>query len=288
MVLVDRQGNESPLTAMTRDFLNPRFSPSGDRVAATIGGSVRHIWVYDVDQGTLSPRTFEGSFNAYAIWTPDGTRLTFATQRGGLRELYSVAADGGSRAEPFFASQQEIRAAVLSPDGKWLAFQEGSRGDILVVPLDGEDRTPRPFAQTSFNESQMALSPDGRWLAYVSDESGQDEVYVRAFPEPAGQTLVSVNGGTEPMWSLDGRMLFYRTALEMVAASVQTEPVFRVRARDVLFFDTYSRGVTFYADYDIDPRSGRFIMIKPEQAAGEAEMVVVVNWFEELKAKVGN
>ena len=153
--------------------------------------------------------------------------------------------------------------------------------------LDGEDRTPRAFTQTSFHETQPALSPDGRGLAYVSDESGQDEVYVRAFPEPAGQTLVSVNGATEPRWSLDGRMLFYRTALEMVAASVQTEPVFRVRARDVLFVDTYDR-IGYNADYDIDPRSGRFLMLKSDEAAGEAEIVVVVNWFEELKAKVGN
>ena len=202
-----------------------------------------------------------------------------------------MAADGGSRAEPFFASQNAVRGAVLSPDGKWMAFQEfgtTTSWDILVVPLDGEDRTPRAFAQTSFVESQGALSPDGRWMAYVSDESGQDEVYVRAFPEPVGQTLVSVNGAIEPMWSLDGRMLFYRTALEMVAASVQTEPVFRVTARDVLFVDTYDRiGDNNYADYDIDPRSGRFLMIKSEQAAGEADIVVVLNWFEELKTKVG-
>ncbi len=203
-----------------------------------------------------------------------------------------MAADGGSRAEPFFASQLEIRAAVLSPDGKWLAFDEtgaSTGADILVVPLDGEDRTPRAFAQTSFSESQMALSPDGRWMAYVSNESGQSEVYVRAFPEPAGQTLVSVNGAIEPMWSLDGRMLFYRTALEMVAASVETEPVFRVTARDVLFVDTYFRFPNnFYADYDVDPRSGRFLMIKSDLADDVPEIIVVENFFEELKAKVGN
>ncbi len=155
--------------------------------------------------------------------------------------------------------------------------------------LDGEDRTPRAFAQTSFHETQPALSPDGRWLAYVSDESGQDEVYVRAFPEPEGQTLVSVNGAIEPMWSLDGRMLFYRTALEMVAASVQTEPVFRITARDVLFVDTYDRiGTNDYADYDIDPRSGRFLMVKPPATGSEAEIIVVLNWVEELRRRMGN
>ncbi len=136
----------------------------------------------------------------------------------------------------------------------------------------------------------MALSPDGRWMAYVSNESGRDEVYVRAFPEPAGQTLVSVNGADEPMWSLDGRMLFYRTALlEMVAASVETEPVFRVTARDVLFVDTYDRiGNNFYTDYDIDPRSGRFLMMKSDLADDVPEIIVVENFLEDLKAKAGN
>ncbi len=91
------------------------------------------------------------------------------------------------------------------------------------------------------------------------------------------------------MWSLDGRMLFYRTALEMVAATVQTEPVFRVTARDVLFVDTYDRiGNNFYTDYDIDPRSGRFLMMKSDLADDVPEMIVVENFFEELKAKVGN
>ncbi len=273
-------------------YISPRFSPTGNSVAVSIGGD---IWVYDVDQGTLSARTF-GTFvenNRNPTWTPDGTRLVFSSARQGGRNLYSVPADGSSRAELFFESESGVFEGALSSDGRWLAFEayESETGsDILAVSLEGEDRSPRPFAQTSFAERALALSPDGRWLAYVSNESGQDEVYVRAFPEPAAQIQVSVSGGREPSWAPSGRELFYRNTNGMMAVAVQTAPAFRVTERERLFEDIYI-GVGQLASgpqYDVDPRSGRFLMIKAEQAAGEAEIVVVVNWFEELKAKVGN
>ncbi|MCH7476389.1 MAG: PD40 domain-containing protein [Gemmatimonadetes bacterium] len=289
LVMVDRQGVETPLTQDARPYTDPRFSPSGDLVAVQIDGD---IWVYDVHQGTLSVRTFEGD-NVYPTWSPDGTRLIFSSARPGqARSLYSVPADGSSRAEPFFESQSEVWESALSPDGQWLAIRTGtgSDRDILAVSLEGEDRSPRPFAQTSFDERTLALSPDGRWLAYVSDESGQDEVYVRAFPEPTAQILVSVRGGSEPSWAPSGQELFYRTPNGMMAAAVQTAPVFRVTERELLFEDIYRTVGQLAApvsQYDVDPRSGRFLMIKTEQAAGEAEIVVVVNWVEELRRRMG-
>ncbi len=154
------------------------------------------------------------------------------------------------------------------------------------MPLEGEDRTPRPFVQTAFNELAHALSPDGGWLAYVSNESGRDEVYVRAFPEPAGQVQVSVNGGAAPRWAPGGGELFYLTADGLTAATVETEREFGVTERTVLFEDDYQRPTISYAHYDVDPRSGRFLMLKGEQALGE--VVVVANWFEELRRRMGN
>ncbi len=130
------------------------------------------------------------------------------------------------------------------------------------------------------------MSPDGRWLAYVSNESGRDQVYVRAFPEPAGQVQVSVNGGVSPRWAPGGDELFYRTASGLMAATVETETAFEVTGRTVLFEDDYLVVSTSYAHYDVDPRSGRFLMLKGEQASGE--IVVVANWFEELRRRMGN
>ena len=173
-----------------------------------------------------------------------------------------------------------------SPDGEWLAIREGNTNaaDILVASLQGEDRTPRPFVQTSFVERALAISPDGRWLAYVSDEAGRDEVYVRAFPQSAGQVQVSVNGGQAPRWAPDGDELFYRTASGITAATVETETAFRVTGRNVLFEDDYQSSI-YYAHYDVDPRSGRFLMLKGEQVSGE--IIVVANWFEELRRRMG-
>ncbi len=288
LVMVDRQGDETPLTLEARPYLDPRFSPTGDMVAVRIDGD---IWVYDVDQGTLSVRTFEGD-NQYPTWSPDGTQLIFASVRGQARSLYSVPADGSSRAEPFFETDSDVWESALSPDGLWLAIRTGTGADrdILAVSLAGEDRSPRPLAQTSFNERMLAHSPNGPWLAYVSNESGQDKVYVRAFPEPTAQIKVSVTGGLGPVWARSGRELFYRGPNGMMAAGVQTTPMFRVTQRELLFEDTYfgGPGVIECNEYDVDPRSGRFLMIETEQAAGEGEIIVVVNWFEELKAKVGN
>ena len=122
----------------------------------------------------------------------------------------------------------------------------------------------------------------------MSDESGQDEVYVRAFPEPAAQIQVSVRGGSEPVWAPSGRELYYRTLNRMMAAVVQTAPVFRVTDRELLFEDIYGTGgqlPALISQYDVDPRSGRFLMIKNP---GEARIVVVVNWVEELRRRMGN
>ncbi len=160
-----------------------------------------------------------------------------------------------------------------------------------MAPLRGEDRSPRPFVQTSFEgrpsfNGALAISPNGRWLAYVSTESGTYEIYVRAFPEPAGQEQVSINGGHSPRWAPGGGELFYRTADGLVAATVETETAFRVTGRTVLFPDVYDSPNTAYAHYDIDPRSGHFLMLKGEGRSGE--IVVVVNWFEELRRRMGN
>ncbi len=214
----------------------------------------------------------------------------FSSDRATPRSLYTLPADGSTR-EPalLLETQTVIFEGALSPDGEWLAFREGGGStatDILVASLRGEDPSPRPFIQTSFFERALALSPDGRWLAYASNESGRDQVYVRAFPEPAGQVQVSVNGGHSPRWAPGGDELFYRTADGLTAATVETETAFSVTGRTVLFEDVYQTVTTAYAHYDVDPRSGRFLMLKGEQVSGE--IIVVANWFEELRRRMGN
>ncbi len=288
LVLVDRHGAEATVEAGRRSFLDPEFSPSGDRLAVGIQGD---IWVYDMDQRTLSLRTLEGTGSRMPTWTPDGMRITFSSSRtGALQSLFSLPADGSGPPRLMLQREHDLWQTEWSPDGKWLALREGNvegrNADILALLLEGE-RTPRPIAQTAFNERLFAISPDGRWIAYVSDQSGRDEVYVRGFPDPAGQTQVSVEGGTDPAWSLGGRELFYRTAYEMMAAAVETGPSFSVRKREVLFEDDYYKVANrAEVQYDIDPRSGRFLLLK-KAATGDRPIVVALNWFEEVRRLTG-
>ena len=152
------------------------------------------------------PLTFEGN-NAYPAWTCDGERVAFASDRAGLADLFWRPADGSGIAEPLLTADHLQFPASLSCDGRYLTYRE-------IHP-----------------------SPDGRWLAYVSDLSGMNEVYVNSFPDPGGRRQVSIDGGTEPVWSPDGTELFYRNGAALMAAAVETTPDFRVRSREVLFVD---------------------------------------------------
>ena len=159
------------------------------------------------------------------------------------------------------------------------------------------DRARRPLLQEKYNEAQPQISPDGRWMAYTSDESGQAQIYVRPFPEvDKGRWQVSTSGGDSPLWSPDGRELFYRSGDAAMAVSVKTEPTFRLETPKTLFRGTYvssdlRRGWILLNPWDISPDGKRFLMIKPPEStayAGGASLKinVVLNWFEELKRRV--
>ena len=212
LVWVDRGGTEEPVNAPPRQYLRPRLSPDGQRLAVEIVGPKTDIWIYDLSRGTLTPITFEGD-KFQVAWTPDAKRIVYSStgQADGTFRLYWKPADGTGNEELLTSSQNRFSAPSMTPDGKWLAYHvinpETSR-DIWGLPLEGE-RKPRPLLQEPFNESAAAFSPDGRWLAYASDESGQSEVYVHSFPGLEGKWRISTEGGGNPAWSHDGREIFY-------------------------------------------------------------------------------
>jgi serine/threonine-protein kinase len=293
MVMVDRQGTAQPLTEEPRNFFVPRFSPDGKRVALGISeGGASDVWIYEVEQGLLSRLTFGGNSN-FPIWTPDGKRVTFTSARtgAGTRNLFWIPADGSGPAEPLLIAEYHQFPGSWSPDGQTLVFWEThpkTQPDIWALPLEGE-RTPRPFLQTQYMEVSPMLSPDGRWLAYGSNESGRYEVYVRPFPDSgSGRWQISTDGGTEPLWARNGRELFYRNEDKMVVVAIATEPVFKVGTRKVLFkvlFEKSRMSLPVHAQYDIHPDGERFVMIKREEVSSP-QLIVVLNWFEELKHRV--
>ena len=178
---------------------------------------------------------------------------------------------------------------VASRDGHWLllrrSINEAGGGDIYAVKLG--DTTLVPLLTSPARETSPALSPDGRWLAYSSDESGTPEVYVRPFPDVAGgKWQVSLNGGTGPVWAHSGRELFYINGrTEMVSTQVRPGSTFSVGEPKVLFSGASLTLTPTFPLYDIAPDDKRFVMIRSTAAGMETEVILVQNWFQELKAR---
>jgi len=280
---VDRQGKAEFLAAPPRLYDDPRLSPDGLEVVLQVEAP-SDIWIYDIARDTLRRLTFEGSGDT-PLWTPDGKRVTFGASEGGLRNLFWKASDGSGPEERLRESEFVELPVSWSPDGRVLAFHSEhptSGFDIWILPMEGE-REAQPFLQTRFQERQAVFSPDGDWLAYVSDESGQDEIYVQPFPGPGGNWLISSGGGTEPVWSASGE-LFFRSGAKMMAVEITTHPTFSPGKPSLLFEDQYVSSGTVRADYDVTPDGQRFLMIKYEGTGSEIN--IVLNWFEELKRLV--
>ena len=289
LVWVDRQGKEEALTAEPRAYVYPRLSPDGSRLALEVRDQETDIWVWDFVPGTLTRITFGRSRDLYPIWTPDGASVAFASNRNGVYDLYSKAADGTGAVERLTENLNRDSPNAFTPDGSQLVFgsvsgtQEG--WDLRVLSLGGSSE---PLLATEFNERNAELSPDGQWLAYESNASGQYEIYVRPFPNvDEGQRLISRDGGTRPLWAPDGRELFYLSrGGELMAVRVQTEPSFAPGNAQVVFGGR-TLAPALGRSYDISPDGKRFLMIKePTRDASSTEIILVQNWFQELERLV--
>jgi Tol biopolymer transport system component len=242
------------------------------------------VYVFDVESGAAQRLTAQGTGNGRPEWSPAGDRILYISDRGdSVTTLWWQPADGSGEAERLVGSAgKTIWEGQLSPDGKTVIYRTGGggTGDIWYAAVGGgTDETG--FATTRFNELAPRFSPDGRWVAYYSTESGGNEVYVRPFPGPGAQVPVSVGGGAEPVWSPDGRAIFYASGPWLVAASVATTPSFSVIRREVLFERVIAGAGR--AAYDVSPDGEALLMLMP--ASGEAERIVVVrDWVAELHA----
>ncbi len=293
---VDRSGQMQLLALPARAYLSPRISPDGHRVVLWTQGD-RNVWVHDLARGTLTRLTSEAR-NARAIWTADGTRVTYGSASGGNENIFSKPADGSGPAERLTTSDYMHMSADWSPDGQTLAFVQPrpeTGQDIWVLPLTG-NRQPRAIIQTRFDEAYPVFSPDGHWLAYASNESGRSEVYVQPYPGPGSRHQVSTNGGTAPAWSRDGRELFFTTTqttggqatfTKMMAVAVGSRPTFTAGAPRVLFQGNYGASAGIRG-YDVTADGRRFLMVQQKERprVSASEMILVQNWLEELKARV--
>jgi Tol biopolymer transport system component/tRNA A-37 threonylcarbamoyl transferase component Bud32 len=292
LVWVDRQGREEPIKVPPRAYAYARLSPDGTRVALDVREEMNDIWIWDLPRETLTRLTFDPGLNRGPIWTPDGRRVAFSAARDGAEAIYWQAADGSGVAEQLTQGKDIQVPHSFSPDGTKLLFEQPGNApyDIGVISLTGE-RKAEMILHKEFSEAHADISPNGRWIAYESDESGRNEVYVRPFPEVnTGRWQISTEGGTRPLWARNGRELFYYVPPGVVMAVPVVDGVsFAAGAPKVVFKGTYLAPQSGRM-YDVSPDAQRFLMIKEAREDGEAppppQLVVVQNWFEELKRLV--
>ena len=283
-------GDRTPLNIPFREYRDIRVSPDGTRIAAVVNEqSGTDIWIWRLDQGPLTRLTWDEGFDGTPLWTSDSSQVVFASSRDG-GGLFRKAADGTGELERISDEQGIISPWAWLPDGRLVFVRDG---DIGLVAVDGDERVQMVIRST-FNEWVPALAPNGRWIAYQSDESGQPEVYVQSFPDDSGgRWQVSTNGGYDPVWSPDGRRLFFTAnTVEMMVADIETEPTFRPGNLSTAFtFGTNSIRFSQGRGYDLAPDGERFLIRTPPATPDRDsfDMLVVVDtakqrFLQEAKA----
>jgi dipeptidyl aminopeptidase/acylaminoacyl peptidase len=267
-------------------------SPEGDRLALTIFEDGNYdVWVKELPRGPLTRLSFQDDRDVRPRWTPDGRVMYLAMFDGNTGDMRIVATNAAGTMDPveLMNSDLPIYEAAYTPDMKWLLGRTGGQttapGDRDVWAMEiGVDTVPRNLLVTPYDEKAIDLSPDGRWLLYESDETGQNEVYVRPFPNiNDDKVTISTDGGVMPRWSRRGGEIFYVTTDdELVAAAVETEPRFRVTERTPLF--RLPSGILFrrgeqYALYDPAPDDQSFYFFRAvDLETPRPELIYVRNW----------
>ena len=250
----------------------------------------------DPDRLALGRVTSDAANKGTPIWTPDGQHVVFTSDRDGGRDgFYQKSADGTGDVEYLATIDGEaLRAGNWSPEGSHLVFslfRGRATTDIGVLSM-GRERSWRFLLETDAEEFGPAISPDGRWLAYVSDETGHFEVYVDRFPDLSDRQQVSTDGGLDPLWSPDGRGLYYlgtggTEPYDMRIVSIDPGPPFSVGHSEVLFSrETFDRPRSSARFHDIASDGQRFLLLSPQSAGAGAvvspQINVVLNWHQEL------
>jgi Tol biopolymer transport system component len=263
----------------------PAVAPDGKRVAAVISESNNgDVWVFDLVRGTRTRLTFEPGWDVNPQWTPDGHDIYYTSPATIL--MYMVPADGSG--QPKLVHRGFVGG--ISPDGKWLAFDvdvPGKRIDLFAVPLPADTSTAdETLVSTAASESSPKISADGRYVAYVSNESGQNEIYLTRFPEPGGKWQVSTAGGNRPRWDPAGGRLFYVSPTELMEVEIATAPSLQLGTPRPVFNIATARVVLGRtAGYDVFRGGQRFIATYAGETAVKPllQIAVVENWPAEFK-----
>ena len=291
IVAVGSDGSERTVLDRSGAYANPRWAPDGKRIALDLRSrNGTQVWVYDLGSQTMTQLTRDGE-NVRPAWSPDGLRIAFSGSNG----VMWMPADGSGPPEPVMegAALPGTTAISWTRDGAFLIVDglppvpgHATREDVFAVSTV-PPRALESLVSTPANDQVGIVSPDGQWLAYVSDESESQKVYVRPFRRPGGRFLISTGAGEEPLWAGPASLLYVdpdaqalmRAELTMGTAVDVTH---RTLVRDLRPYTTGSAG---WWNYDVT-RDGRdLLFVKPARAAESASPIVVLNWFEEVRAR---
>jgi len=302
LAVLDASGSRKiqPQLSKPAAYFTPRFSPDGRRLALGIERKGIDIYTYDLQNDVLSRLTFFAQLSYSPVWTPDGKHMVFQFVKGDSQALLWIRSDGAGDVQKLLEGKAPVEPYSISPDGRHLAYQQGANAnfDIWTMPLDVTDPDhpkpgkPEPFAHITANEVQPAFSPNGRWMAFASDESGVYEVYVRPFPETAGRGKwqISSGGGKMPVWSRDGKNLFFENPDNriMVAGYAVIGESFAA-SKPRLWSDQELSPPTGDSNFDLAPDGTRIEALVPRPAAEENKTSVhvtfLLNFFDELRRR---
>jgi serine/threonine-protein kinase len=295
---VDATGRKEPLPAKPGAYQDLSLSPDGTQVALVVmdGGS-EDIWVYDIHRDAMTRLTFGGALYRFPRWSPDGRLVIFSSIGNGVLE---ARADGASQPHALMSSKVLRNVGSFTPDGKRLAYTEAPGSGIWTVPLADEGGhlkagTPEPFLKSTSTDLNPSFSPDGRWLAYQSNESGTNEVYVRAFPPPTsgqgGRQQISNNGGIFPRWFRTGHDLLYQSGDQILTASYTVKgDTFVAEKPRVWIARLGGTASQNERQWDLAPDGKRVVVVTPMGSADaskqEHEVVFLQNFFDELRRRV--
>jgi serine/threonine protein kinase/Tol biopolymer transport system component len=298
---LDRSGKLSVLRSVPSNWSNPSFSPDGRRLAVDIhDGLQSDIWIYDWERDTLSRRTFHPADDARPVWSPDGTRIAFASRRDdpSAFNIYWQKADGTGEAERLTTSKNPQWPSSFHPNGRVLAIFESSPAgptDLKMVPIEGDENTgwkagtPTVFLNAPYQESSGMFSPDGKWIAYMSNEGGRNEIFVQPYPGPGGKYQISPGSADDPTWSRTAsEFLFLNTTeLRLMVMPYHVEGSTFVAGKPVPLNETRISGRPRppSRDLDLHPDGQRFVVAgtESEEAQRLDRVVFVFNFFDELR-----
>jgi serine/threonine-protein kinase len=278
-----------PLGIPAGDYARPRISPDGQRIAFEVSdGKESNIWIYELSGATAMRRLTFGGNNRYPIWTADGRRIAFQSDREGDLAIFWQLLDGNRTAERLTkpdpgTSHQPNSWSPKDPAFSFTIF----KGKAAVAVFSLQDNKPAIFVDVPIsNQDESAFSPDGRWIAYRSSETNLNNIFVKPFPDTGAKYQISSEGGLLPLWSPDGKELFYRSRKgQLVSVRVTTQPGFTTGNPTPLAIEANGPNL-----YDITPDGKYFLFVNADQTQAEdphpSQIQVVLNWIEDLKQKL--